>query len=161
MPILTTPLPVLVVDDSADDLFFARRLLAKAQGAVPVLAASSAQEAMQLLAALRDAPGAGPLPGLMLVDMKMPCMDGLEFIAWAVGAGLDRRTTLAMLTTSSRVEDEERAQEAGAHGFYANFPAVDVLRDLLAVTCLRPAGSPPPTGADLPGNLILRRCVLT
>jgi CheY-like chemotaxis protein len=63
--------PVLIVEDEPEILSALRELL-EGRG-FPVREASNGSEAL-------DALGAGPLPGLVLVDLRMPVMSGWELV---------------------------------------------------------------------------------
>lgn len=64
--------PVLVVDDD-DDIRSALAELIRADG-FPVLTAANGQEALHLLAS-------SPRPGIILLDLMMPVMNGSEFMS--------------------------------------------------------------------------------
>jgi two-component system, response regulator len=109
-------LRVLLVEDDTDHVFLVRRALADLAGtAVPVEVAGDGEQAVERLARARFAPG-GP-PQLVLLDLKMPRMDGLEVLrrirADEAAAGLP----VVVLTSSERQEDREEALRQGATWF--------------------------------------------
>jgi DNA-binding NarL/FixJ family response regulator len=69
-PERTQPVTVLAVDDQAIFLRAARQLIAATQGFSQVGQAASGREALELAAELR--------PDLILLDVRMPDMDGIE-----------------------------------------------------------------------------------
>jgi len=102
---------VMVVDDNPDDVEITRCLLEEIEPGLPFLAAASGSEA---LAALH---GEAELPGLILVDLKMPGMEGAEMVRQLRD---DDRLRLipAILVSHSRLEsDRARCLAAGADEF--------------------------------------------
>jgi two-component system response regulator len=109
-------LRVLLVEDDEDHVFLVRRALADLPGAkVTVEVAGDGEQAVDRLARARFTPG-GP-PQLVLLDLKMPRMDGLEVLrgirADQTAAGLP----VVVLTSSERQEDREEALRLGATWF--------------------------------------------
>ena len=109
-------LRVLLVEDDEDHVFLVRRALADlADTAVTVEVAADGEQAVERLARTRFAPGGSPQ--LVLLDLKMPRMDGLEVLrrirADEAAAGLP----VVVLTSSERQEDREEALRLGATWF--------------------------------------------
>ncbi len=96
---------VLVVDDQADVLEFARRLLAECGARVAV--AESGAAALKLLESER--------PDILLSDIGMPGMDGYQLIARVRGPlGLTAaRLPAVAVTAFTRPQDRDLAIEAG------------------------------------------------
>ena len=108
-------MPSLVEDDD-DHVFLIRRALADlADLAVSVEVAADGEQATERLARSRYEPGGRPQ--LVLLDLKMPRMDGLEVLrrirADEAAAGLP----VVVLTSSERQEDREEALRLGATWF--------------------------------------------
>ncbi len=107
---------VLVVEDDIDLLGMVRLVL---EGAgYRVLAAGEGGEALQEIA--RE------MPGLILLDMKMPGMDGWEF-ARIFRARHDRQAPIVVLTAAD--DARKRAEEIGAEDYLGKPFEID---DLLA-----------------------------
>ena len=110
-----TALKVLLVEDDQDHVFLIRRALADLVGvAVVVEVAGDGEQAMERLARSRFEPG-GP-PQLVLVDLKMPRMDGLEVLR-RVRSEASHDLPVVVLTSSERQEDREEALRLGATWF--------------------------------------------
>lgn len=102
---------VMVVDDNPDDVEITRCLLEEIDPGLPFRAAASGSEA---LAVLR---GEAELPGLLLVDLKMPGMEGTEMVRQLRDDDRLRRIP-AILVSHSRLEtDRARCLAAGADEF--------------------------------------------
>jgi CheY-like chemotaxis protein len=65
---------------------------------------------------------------LVFLDLNMPEMNGLEFLARRRAEGLHPRVPIVMVTTESTAEDEVRAREAGAWAYLRKpFDPADVV----------------------------------
>jgi CheY-like chemotaxis protein len=103
--------PVMVVDDNPDDIEITRCILEEIDPGLPFLAASSGSEALD---ALRER---AELPGLILVDLKMPGMEGTEVVR-QLRDDARLRPIPAILVSHSRLEtDRARCLAAGADEF--------------------------------------------
>jgi CheY-like chemotaxis protein len=113
---MSRALRVLLVDDDEDHVFLVRRALADLAGVeVAVEVAGDGEQAMARLARARFAPG-GP-PQLVLLDLKMPRMGGLEVLGRIRGGEATQRLPVVVLTSSERPEDREEALRQGATWF--------------------------------------------
>ena len=107
---------ILLAEDESNDVFFMRRALKKADVLNPLFVARNGQEAIDYLEgegvyADRDA---HPLPGLLLLDLKMPGVDGFDLLQWVQGhAAFDSLPTV-VLSSSDMEEDVLKAKQLGA-----------------------------------------------
>ena len=99
--------PILIVDDTPVNLKLTRILLVN-EG-YKVLTAASAEEALELLDSYR--------PRLILADVQLPGIDGLEMTRRIKGDERTRDTLVVALTAFAMKGDEERAREAGCDGY--------------------------------------------
>ena len=103
MPKLTS---VLLVDDDPTNNFLNERLLKRLDVADQILVAHNGQEALDLLRAA-DTPPA--FPPLILLDIQMPIMNGIEFLhAYEQLPAQQHTTTVVVLTTSTDSRDLAR-----------------------------------------------------
>ncbi|NBT59736.1 response regulator [bacterium] len=96
---------ILVVEDEYDILFSVKSFL-ESEG-YEVFTAQNGQEAFELLKKKK-------MPHLILLDMKMPTMDGWEFSRRFYKA-YDNKAPLIVMTAAANAE--ERAREAHANGW--------------------------------------------
>ena len=114
--------PILVVDDNAHNLKLVRVLLA-AEG-YDVRTAGDAEEALELLTSFE--------PRLILMDLQLPGMDGLELTRRLKADPLRRHIVVIALTAYAMKGDEEKARAAGCDGYVAKPIDTDALPALLA-----------------------------
>ena len=102
---------VLLVDDDPTNNFLSQRLLKRLDVAQQVLVAENGQQALDLLAAAGTVP-TPPFPALILLDVQMPVMNGIEFLHayQQLPAHQRQATTVVVLTTSSDARDLAQLQ---------------------------------------------------
>jgi CheY-like chemotaxis protein len=100
---------ILIVDDNAANLKLARVILTS-EG-YPVRTAGDAEEA---LAAVRD-----DMPAVILMDIQIPGMDGLELTRRLKADPKTRGIAILALTAYAMKGDEERMLAAGCDGYVA------------------------------------------
>lgn len=112
-------LAILVGEDNADDVFLLKHALKKTKLENPVRFVSDGEEVMAYLEGEgRFADRAHhPFPGLLLLDIKMPRMDGLETLAMIRNDPRFRRLVVIILTSSNREQDINRAFDLQANSY--------------------------------------------
>jgi two-component system response regulator len=103
---------ILLVEDNANDAELTLRALKQRNLANRVHVCRDGAEAMEFFA-----DGAGPVPKVVLLDLKLPKVDGLEVLR---RLKLDVRTKaipIVVLTSSREEPDIERAYALGANSY--------------------------------------------
>jgi two-component system response regulator len=109
------PVSILLVEDSPDDVEITRRALERGQVKNHLTVARDGQEALDILFSRRDTDGA--LPGLILLDLNLPKVDGREVLEKIKSDPKLRRVPVIALTSSTREEDVVRAYDLGVNTF--------------------------------------------
>jgi CheY-like chemotaxis protein len=110
--------PILLVEDNPKDLELTLAALAKCQLANPLVVARDGAEALDYLYARgvhadRD-PGD---PAVVLLDLTLPKVDGLEVLETVKRDPSQRQIPVVMLTSSREERDLLRSYELGVNAF--------------------------------------------
>ncbi|WPZ33115.1 response regulator [Thalassobaculum sp. OXR-137] len=108
--------PILIIEDSDDDYEATLRAL-KREGplANPILRCETGREALDYFAAMGT--DERPRPGLVLLDLNLPGIDGREVLTRIKGDPRTARIPVVILTTSDDDWDITRCYEAGANTY--------------------------------------------
>src|ERR1700676_3754331 len=110
------PVRILLVEDDDGDAKAVERTFLKARIAIPLLRVRDGVEAMEMLRGTDQQPRLEP-PYLLLVDLNMPRMNGIQLVtAIREDPGL-HETIVFMLTTSNRAEDKQAAYSLNVTGY--------------------------------------------
>jgi CheY-like chemotaxis protein len=128
---------VLHVEDDPNDVLLLSLALAKAQVLVQLQHVADGQQAVNYLSgSVRYADRLRfPYPGLVLLDLKMPNLDGFGVLAWARAQPGMKGLLIMVLSSSNRPEDVSRATSLGADRYlvktcgYAE--VIDVVHEFL------------------------------
>ncbi len=105
------PVRILLVEDNPVDVEIAIRALEKGHVKNALTVARDGQEALDIL---RDGRS---LPGIILLDLNLPKMSGIDVLQAIKGDPRLRRIPVIVLTTSSREEDVIRTYDLGVNTF--------------------------------------------
>jgi two-component system response regulator len=108
---MTTTHTILIVDDNPDDIEIARRILAKSGRDVRVEEARRGEAALELLHDGKER------PSLILLDLKMPGMNGIDTLRKIRSDEKLKNIPVVILTSSSLESDRNEAFDAGADAF--------------------------------------------
>ncbi len=110
---------ILIAEDDENDRFLLDHAFRKAGVGIPVHFVEDGQEAVEYIESC-SGPGAGPggtAPELLLLDLKMPRLDGFQVLEWLRGNPVHREMVVIAFTSSSHPEDMKRARELGADAY--------------------------------------------
>lgn len=124
---------VLLCEDDPDDVLLTQIAFEKARLANPLQVVRDGEEVIAYLQG--DGRFANrtrfPLPILLLLDLKMPKLDGFHVLEWLRGQpGLDRMC-VAIMTSSDHDPDISRAYELGADSYLIKPPDAEALLALV------------------------------
>ena len=121
--------PILIVDDDSNAIILLERLVRKAGIHNPIDVAGDGGSAIEYLKT-RLASRTLPRPVLVLLDLKMPQVDGFEVLDWVRTQPELKTLLIAVVSSSAQERDMTRAYELGARSYLTKFP---VASDLLSV----------------------------
>lgn len=109
---------VLLVDDDPTNNFLNQRLLLRLEVADQIVVAENGQQALALLQPAGPDGPAVSFPALILLDIQMPIMNGIEFLQayQLLPAAQRRNTTVVVLSTSVDARDLDRLDDLPAAG---------------------------------------------
>jgi len=123
------PLEILLVEDDAVDVMNVRRAFAKNKLTNPIHVAQNGLEALEILRQ-----GKLPARHLVLLDLNMPKMNGIEFLRELRADPALSLTSVVVLTTSNEERDKVEAYKLNVAGYLlkpVTFPSfVDLMATL-------------------------------
>jgi CheY-like chemotaxis protein len=126
--------PVLVVEDNPDDVLLIGRAFNRAKLANPLQVVGNGEEAVAYLTGqgVYADRRAHPQPLLILLDLKLPRMSGLEVLQWRRQQDPQlQRIPVIVLTSSRESSDVNRAYELGANTYLMKPVQFDGLLELV------------------------------
>lgn len=115
-PNAPAPPPVLAAEDEENDAFILRRAFKRVAPAIPLVIVPDGREAIDYLS------GAGPysdrlrhpLPCLLLLDLKMPHMNGFNVLDWLSRQPRYKQLPVVVFSSSCHEADIQKAYKMGA-----------------------------------------------
>jgi DNA-binding response OmpR family regulator len=125
--------PILIVEDSPDDLFFLQRSFKIAEVPNELCHVVDGQQAIDYLKGIGPYfdRTAYPLPALVLLDLKLPLKHGFEVLASLRQQPSLRSIVVIILTSSSEESDVSKAYELGANAYLVKPTSVDKLTEIV------------------------------
>ena len=110
---------ILLVEDNASDVALTLRALERGHIANPVDVVSDGAEALDYLFArgAHAARGAAPLPQVLLLDVKLPKIDGIRVLRQLRADPRTQALPVVMLTSSDEYENVRDSYALGANSY--------------------------------------------
>lgn len=110
---------ILLVEDNPSDIDLTKRALEKSRIVNQLVVAEDGQEALDYLFATGSHAGrdAEELPALVLLDLKLPRIEGLEVLRRLRADERTRRLPVVILTTSKEEQDVTQSYDLGANSY--------------------------------------------
>lgn len=110
---------ILVVEDNENDSLLIRRSLEKASVPNHCHFCRNAEAALEYLMGMGDYSDREqhPLPGLVLLDLKLPGLSGFDLLFWIRSQLQFRDLRVVVLTSSDHMKDVNEAYNLGANSF--------------------------------------------
>ena len=110
--------PILLVEDDPVDEELTLRAFKKANIANPIVVARDGAEALDLLFATGARSGKAPvMPTVVLLDLKLPKIDGLEVLRRVRADERTRLIPVVILTSSKQEQDLIEGYASGANSY--------------------------------------------
>lgn len=124
--------PILLVEDDPNDVWLVKHAFQNASLPNPLRMVSDGQEAIDYLRGLGQYGdrSAFPFPRLVLLDLKMPRLNGFDVISWMRRHYPSKLTPIIVLSSSALPQDVNRSYELGANAYMvkpADFRALERL----------------------------------
>jgi CheY-like chemotaxis protein len=128
-------LVILVAEDDPKDLALLRHAVREIECPVHLVVVRDGEEAIEYLRG--DGPfgdrGRHPLPDLLLLDLKMPRVTGLEVLKWIKRHKDSARIPTIMLSGSGLEADVEEAYRLGVNTYFTKPNELGKLSELLGL----------------------------
>lgn len=114
---MTTPdgRVILLVEDNPDDEFLTRHALAERRVANSIVTVTDGKQALDYVFGARD--DVRVMPDLILLDLKLPKVDGLEVLDALRRDGRTRHLPVVVLTSSREERDIVESYRLGANSY--------------------------------------------
>lgn len=109
------PVQILLVEDNPQDIEITRRALERGRIRNELTVARDGQQALDIL--FGHAEGEETKPGLILLDLNLPKVSGLEALEEIKADPKLKRIPVVVLTVSTREEDVVRSYDLGVNTF--------------------------------------------
>lgn len=135
------PAVILAIEDDSDDVELLRLALAQASFPCKLVSVSYAWRAMKYLTRRGEYADEArfPWPALIILDLSLPGMSGMDFLTWARGE--PNMPSIVVLTYSHLKEDRELAAKLGAKAYFLKSPNFEETPGMLQT--LRALALPP------------------
>jgi len=108
--------PVLAAEDEESDAMILRLAFKKARLLNPLVVVRDGQDAVDYLNGA--GPSTHPLPGLLILDLKMPRMSGFDVLSWLSTQPTLKALPAVVLSSSSDDSDIQKARKMGARDYF-------------------------------------------
>ncbi|RYF56924.1 MAG: response regulator [Cytophagaceae bacterium] len=119
---------IFLVDDDDDDVYLARLTFSAHFPEWTLTSFEDGQALIDHLATHLES----PLPDLVILDLNMPRLTGYETLTILKRHSKWKKVPVAILSTSSNIDDQTRSKAMGACAFLVKPPSVDQLAMLIS-----------------------------
>jgi len=114
---VSEPFPILLVEDNPADVELTLRAFRRRKLTNPIAVARDGEEALDYVHRRGAFADSAPIPGLILLDLRLPKVDGLEVLRELKSHPVYRNIPVVVLTTSSEDRDIKKSYELGAASY--------------------------------------------
>jgi CheY-like chemotaxis protein len=124
---------IILIEDNPSDVELTKRAFKKARISNPLRVFDNGQSAIDYLSDyVSSDKRKGDTPLLVLLDVNLPVMSGLEVLRFIKSNAHLKKILVVMLTTSSENRDLEQAYELGANSYIIKPVDFEKFSDLVA-----------------------------
>jgi len=139
---------ILIVEDDATDAFFLEKAFERILANCAVHRVSDGEEARNYLQGADKYADRRtyPLPSVILLDLRMPRMNGFEFLAWLRNDPNLKIIPTVIYSSSDNPSDVKKAYEMGANSFLHKRLSMNAVQETMrsfARYWLEDCGKPP------------------
>lgn len=109
--------PILLVEDNPADVELTLRAFRRRKLANPIAVARDGEEALDYVYRRGAFAGGATVPGVILLDLRLPKRDGLEVLQELKSHPVYRNIPVVVLTTSAEDGDVKKSYELGAASY--------------------------------------------
>ena len=146
---------ILQVEDDPNDVFFFQQAMRHVGAINPIQVARNGQEAIDYLKGVGKFANreAYPLPCLVLLDLKLPHVMGLDVLKW-IREQHENTRVVVLLSASGLEADIATAYRLGANGYLIKPPETSKLQEMARSIkdFWLTQNTPPPPGSRRPGT---------
>jgi len=106
--------PILLIEDNPSDVDLTKRAFEKSRISNPLVVLEDGQDALDYLFGNGSS---GELPALILLDIKLPRVNGLELLRKIRADARTRRLPVVILTSSREEQDVGESYDLGANSY--------------------------------------------
>src|SRR5581483_10929843 len=129
---MTNAPTILVVEDEEDSVLLLESAFRKAHFANPVHRVSHGALAMEYLSNAVAKTRTVPLPAMVLLDLKLPLVSGIELLKWIRAHPVLHSLIVIVFTSSTEPDDIAAAYRAGANSYLVKPTSLNALTELAA-----------------------------
>ncbi len=110
---------ILLIEDNPSDIELTRRAFAKARVTNELVVIEDGGRALDYLFGGESGSGLPPdqMPALVLLDLKLPVVDGLDILRRIRGEARTRRLPVVILTSSREDQDVAQSYDLGVNSY--------------------------------------------
>jgi CheY-like chemotaxis protein len=146
-----TPVAVLYAEDDDNDAFFMKRAFAKAGLSEKLVIVPDGRQAVNYVLG-RESFVNRARPAFVLLDLKMPILNGLEALREIRSSDIGRKLPIAILTSSTQELDIAAAHADRANGYFSKPSNANELVGLLKSLSTAIAQNTAVQRLDIKGN---------
>lgn len=108
---------VLLIEDNQTDIDLTRRVFSRMEDAPELVVIDDGKEALSYLLATSEQAEENGMPALIILDLKMPGMSGIEILQQLRKHTKTRRIPVVILSCSTEQNDLRSAYDNGANSY--------------------------------------------